>query len=73
MKLNILKSDGSKGSMSVSDSVFGITPNETVVHQAVNAEMANSRQGTHASKNRAMVRGGGRKPFKQNQSSKQHS
>jgi len=65
MKLNILKSDGSKGSMSVSDSVFGITPNETVVHQAVNAEMANSRQGTHASKNRALVRGGGRKPFKQ--------
>ncbi|MEE8336413.1 MAG: 50S ribosomal protein L4 [Candidatus Neomarinimicrobiota bacterium] len=65
MKLNILKSDGSKGSMSVSDSVFGITPNETVVHQAVSAEMANSRQGTHASKNRAMVRGGGRKPFKQ--------
>jgi len=51
--------------MSVSDSVFGITPNETVVHQAVNAEMANSRQGTHASKNRALVRGGGRKPFKQ--------
>ncbi len=51
--------------MSVSDSVFGIIPNETIVHQAVSAEMANSRQGTHASKNRALVRGGGRKPFKQ--------
>lgn len=51
--------------MSVSDSVFGIIPNETVVHQTVSAEMANSRQGTHSSKNRAMVRGGGKKPFKQ--------
>ena len=47
------------------DSVFAIKPNESVVHQAVVAELANSRQGTHASKNRSAVRGGGKKPWKQ--------
>ena len=66
MKLNVLKIDGSKGSsVTVDDTVFGIKPNESVVHQAVVAELANGRQGTHASKNRSAVRGGGRKPFKQ--------
>jgi large subunit ribosomal protein L4 len=66
MKLNVLKQDGSKGlTVMVDDSVFGIVPNKSVVHQAVVAELANSRQGTHASKNRSAVRGGGRKPFKQ--------
>ena len=47
------------------DSVFGIEPNHGVVRQAVLAEMTNMRQGTHASKNRALVSGGGKKPFKQ--------
>ena len=47
------------------DTVFGIKPNESVVHQAVIAELANGRQGTHASKNRSAVRGGGKKPFAQ--------
>ncbi len=66
MKLNVLKQDGSKGAaLTVDDSVFGITPNESVVHQAVVAELANGRQGTHASKNRSAVRGGGRKPWQQ--------
>ena len=66
MKLNVLKLDGSKGSsVTVDDTVFGIKPNESVVHQAVIAELANSRQGTHASKNRSAVRGGGKKPFAQ--------
>tara|TARA_B100000686_G_C16704301_1_gene925305 strand:+ start:241 stop:873 length:633 start_codon:yes stop_codon:yes gene_type:complete len=66
MKINVLKQDGSKGAaLTVDDSVFGITPNESVVHQAVVAELANGRQGTHASKNRSAVRGGGRKPWKQ--------
>ena len=58
MKLNILNNDGSEGkSVTVDKSVFGIKPNESVVHQAVIAELANSRQGTHASKNRSAVRG----------------
>ena len=66
MKIKVLKKDGTKGtSVTVDDSVFGIKPNESVVHQAVVAELANGRQGTHASKNRSAVRGGGRKPFKQ--------
>ena len=66
MKINVLKIDGSKGTaITVDDSVFGIKPNESVVHQAVVAELANGRQGTHASKNRSAVRGGGKKPFKQ--------
>jgi large subunit ribosomal protein L4 len=66
MKIKVLKKDGTKGtSVTVDASVFGIKPNESVVHQAVVAELANGRQGTHASKNRSAVRGGGRKPFKQ--------
>ena len=66
MKLNVLKKDGSKGSsVTVDKTVFGIKPNESVVHQAVTAELANVRQGTHSSKNRSAVRGGGKKPFKQ--------
>ena len=65
MKLNVLKKDGSKGTVTVDDTVFGIKPNESVVHQAVIAELANGRQGTHASKNRSAVRGGGKKPFAQ--------
>ncbi len=45
--------------------MFAIEPNEAAVHQAVIAELANFRQGTSSSKNRSMVRGGGRKPFRQ--------
>ena len=45
--------------------MFGIEPNHHVVHQAVTSELSNSRQGTHSSKNRSAVRGGGKKPWKQ--------
>jgi len=66
MKLNIHSQDGSKVSSVVVDKfVFGIEPNVSVVNQAVNAELANLRQGTRSSKNRSNVRGGGKKPFKQ--------
>jgi len=66
MKLDIQTLDGSKaGDLSADKSVFGIEPNHAVVRQAVLAEMTNMRQGTHASKNRASVSGGGKKPFKQ--------
>tara|TARA_Y100001970_G_scaffold214499_1_gene262310 strand:+ start:352 stop:984 length:633 start_codon:yes stop_codon:yes gene_type:complete len=66
MKLNILNNDGSEGkAVAVDKSVFGIKPNESVIHQAIVAELANERQGTHASKNRSKVRGGGKKPWKQ--------
>jgi len=66
MKLDVLKLDGSKsGDIKADKSVFGIEPNHAVVRQAVLAELTNMRQGTHATKNRAMVRGGGKKPWKQ--------
>ena len=66
MKFNILKQDGTKGSsITVDDSVFAIEPNNGVVHQAVVTELANGRQGTHSTKNRSEVRGGGKKPWKQ--------
>jgi len=49
----------------LNDSVFGVEFNEPVVHQAIVMQAANERQGTSATKTRAMVRGGGRKPWKQ--------
>jgi len=66
MELQVFKKDGSKASkMKLNDTVFGIAPNEDVVFRAIQSELTNSRQGTHSSKSRGMVRGGGRKPFKQ--------
>ena len=61
-----LKIHGTGTSKIIGDeSIFGMQPNEDVVHQAVLAELSNRHQGTHASKSRGMVRGGGRKPFRQ--------
>ena len=66
MKLNIKDMNGKNvGDVSVSKDVFGIEPNLPVVRQAILSELNNMRQGTHSTKNRAMVRGGGRKPWKQ--------
>ena len=66
MKLEVLNIDGSKGStINLDDNVFGIDPNHHVVHQTVTSELSNSRQGTHSSKNRSAVRGGGKKPWNQ--------
>ena len=66
MKLDVIKLDGTKaGDIQVDKSVFSIKPNEAVVRQAVLAEMTNMRQGTHATKNRSAVQGGGKKPWKQ--------
>ncbi len=53
------------GEIDLKDSVFGIEPNEAVVHQVVKAQMVNRRQGTLATKTRGMVRGGGKKPWRQ--------
>lgn len=66
MELQIVNTSGAKGAkIQVDETVFGIKPNEAVVHQAVVAELANLRQGTHAAKTRGMVTGSGKKPFKQ--------
>ena len=45
--------------------IFGVAPNKNAVRQAVLSELNNMRQGTHSSKNRALVNGGGKKPWKQ--------
>ncbi|MEJ7421572.1 50S ribosomal protein L4 [Staphylococcus haemolyticus] len=63
---DVLKVDGSKsGSVELSDSVFAIEPNNSVLFEAINLQRASLRQGTHAVKNRSAVRGGGRKPWRQ--------
>jgi large subunit ribosomal protein L4 len=53
------------GSLDLAPEVFEITPNESVMHQALVRQLANGRQGTHSTKNRSEVRGGGRKPYRQ--------
>lgn len=53
------------GILELSDAVFGITPNRAVMHQALIRQLANARQGTHDTKTRGEVRGGGRKPWRQ--------
>jgi large subunit ribosomal protein L4 len=47
------------------EAIFGIQPNVPVMHQVVTAQLAAARAGTHATKNRAEVSGGGAKPWKQ--------
>ncbi len=51
--------------VTVSDQVFGRAFNEALVHQVVTAYLAGARAGTKAQKNRAAVRGGGKKPWRQ--------
>ncbi len=53
------------GQMELADGIFGIEPHETVLHMAVVNQLANRRQGTHSTKTRSEVRGGGRKPYRQ--------
>lgn len=53
------------GEMELSDAVFGLTPNESVMHAAVVNYLANQRQGTQSTLTRTEVRGGGRKPWRQ--------
>lgn len=67
MKLSIYNKDGKEGGNEVDlrDSIFGIEPNETVVYEDVRRYLAHQRQGTANTKERAQVRGGGRKPFRQ--------
>ena len=53
------------GEIQLNDAVFGVEVNEAVMHQAVVRQLSNERLGIHATKTRGMVRGGGRKPWKQ--------
>jgi large subunit ribosomal protein L4 len=66
MKFDVLDINGVKvDTVELSDAVFGITPNEKVMHMAVVNFLANQRQGTQSTLTRAEVRGGGRKPWRQ--------
>jgi large subunit ribosomal protein L4 len=53
------------GKAELSDEIFGVSPNEGLLHQAVVRQLANQRQGNAATKTRGMVSGGGKKPYKQ--------
>lgn len=53
------------GSLELSDAIFGIEPNQDVLHRVILNQLANRRQGTHSTKTRSEVNGGGRKPYRQ--------
>ena len=53
------------GTVELSDGIFGIEPNEAVVHEVVKNHLANRRQGTQSALTRAEVSGGGKKPWRQ--------
>ena len=53
------------GEVELSDAIFGIEPNEAVVHEVVKNHLANCRQGTQSALTRAEVSGGGKKPWRQ--------
>lgn len=65
-KVALFNQDGTEaGDLELNESVFGIEPNNHVIHEVVIMQRAAKRQGTHAVKNRSEVRGGGRKPWRQ--------
>src|SRR5690606_30112400 len=65
-KVSLYNQTGSTiGEIELNDSVFGIEPNKTVVFDAVIMQRASLRQGTHKTKIRSEVAGGGRKPWRQ--------
>ena len=65
-KVEVYNVQGKKVSdLDLKEEVFGIEPNEAVVHSVLVNYLANQRQGTQSTKTRAEVRGGGRKPWRQ--------
>lgn len=67
MELKVYKLDGSESGQTVSlpKDVFEIEPNQHLIYQSVRSYLSNQRQGTHKTKGRSEVRGGGKKPFRQ--------
>src|SRR5207237_5328520 len=66
MKTEMKKADGGAGAgVDWPDEIFGIEPNVAVMHQVVTAQLAAKRSGTHSTKTRAEVQGGGAKPWRQ--------
>ncbi len=65
-KIDVYDIEGKKvKSIELKDEIFGIEPNEKVVHSVLVNYLANQRQGTQSTKTRAEVRGGGKKPWRQ--------
>ena len=65
-KVELLNLKGEKvKDINLNEEIFGITPNKAVLNDAVILTMASLRQGTHKTKNRSEVSGGGRKPWRQ--------
>jgi large subunit ribosomal protein L4 len=63
---DLYTADGDKkGTVELAPEIFGIVPNTAVMHQVVTAQLAAARAGTHSTKTRSEVRGGGRKPWRQ--------
>ena len=64
--IDVLSPDGTKaGSVELPAALFDVDANIALMHQVVTAQLAAARQGTHATKTRAMVSGGGKKPYRQ--------
>ena len=65
-KVDVYDVEGKKvKTLDLKEEVFGLTPNEAVVHRVLVNYLANQRQGTQSTKTRAEVSGGGRKPWRQ--------
>ena len=66
LKTNVYNMAGKQvGEVTLSEAVFGIEPNQAVVHDVVKNHLANCRQGTQSALTRAEVSGGGKKPWRQ--------
>lgn len=65
-KINLLNLKGEKvNELKLNEEIFSITPNDKVLYDAIILARASLRQGTHSTKNRSEVSGGGRKPWRQ--------
>ena len=65
-KVDVYDISGKKvDTIELNEQVFGIEPNEAIVHSVITNYLANQRQGTQSTKTRAEVRGGGKKPWRQ--------
>lgn len=64
--LDVVSQENKKvGTITLADDVFGVEVNYPLVHQIIKAQLAGRRQGTHKTKTKSEIRGGGAKPFKQ--------
>ena len=65
-KVAVFNMEGKQvGELELSDAIFGVEINQDLMHKVVLSQLANARQGTVATKTRGLVRGGGRKPWRQ--------